>query len=103
MKKLLIVPVVALGMLFTSNVNAQVDGDKQAPTEEGTQEEYAKIDNAELPAAVTAAVERDFKGSTVAEAYLGKDKSYKLVLVNEAGDKGMVYVDATGKWITPSK
>lgn len=103
MKKLMIVPIVALGMLFTTNANAQVDGvDKKAPTEMKSQKEYVKIDKAQLPAAVTTAVERDFKGSEISEAFISEDKTYKIVLVNETGEKGLVFTDTNGKWIKPS-
>lgn len=104
MKKLMIVPALALGMLFTTNANAQVeDNMKKAPTEANSQQEYVKIDKSEVPELVVAAVARDFKGSTIAEAYKAEDNTFKLVLVNAAGEKGMVFADATGKWIKPAK
>lgn len=103
MKKLMIVPIMALGMLFTTNINAQVDDSKKAVSEQTAQEEYTQIDKAKLPVAVTTAVQKDFKGSSVAEAYIGKDKTYKLILVSENGEKGMVFVNENGKWIKPSK
>lgn len=104
MKKLMIVPIVALGMLFTTNANAQVESDnKKAPTEKNAQEKFKKIEKAQLPEAVTAAVERDFKGSAISEAFIAKDETYKIVLVNKTGEKGLVFADANGKWIKPSK
>lgn len=104
MKKLMIVPVVALGMLFATNANAQVkDQMNKTSTEAKAQKEYAKINKAELPEAVLAAVAKDFNGSTVSEAFKAEDNTFKLVLVNKAGEKGMVFVDASGKWIKPSK
>lgn len=104
MKKLMIVPAVALGMLFTANVHAQVkDNMDKTSTEAKAQKEYVKIDKADLPEAVATAVERDFKSSTIAEAFKAEDNTFKLVLVNENGEKGIVFADATGKWIKPSK
>lgn len=104
MKKLMILPAVALGMLFSTNANAQVmDNMEKAPTEAKVQKEYVKIEKATLPEAVIAAVATDFKGSTISEAFKAEDNTYKLVLKNEAGEKGMVFVDETGKWIKPSK
>lgn len=104
MKKLMIVPAVALGMLFTTNANAQVsDNMEKAPTEVKMQKEYEKINKSELPEAVVTAVATDFKGSTISEAFKTEDNTYKLVLKNEAGEKGIVYTDATGKWIKPSR
>ncbi|HET8838785.1 MAG TPA: hypothetical protein VFM82_07320 [Flavobacteriaceae bacterium] len=103
MKKLLIVPIMALGMLFSTNANAQVDDSKKAVSEQTAQQDYKQIDKAQLPTAVTAAVEKDFNGSSIAEAYIAKDKTYKLVLTNDTGEKGLVFVDANGKWIKPSK
>lgn len=100
----MILPAVALGMLFTTNANAQVKDDMQkAPTEVKAQKEYVKIEKEKLPEAVIAAVASDFKGSTISEAFKAKDNTYKLVLVNETGEKGIVFVDQTGKWIKPSK
>lgn len=104
MKKLMIVPVMALGMLFATNANAQVkDGMDKAETEVKAQKEYVKIETSKLPEAVTAAVAKDFKTSTISEAFKAKDNTYKLILTTETGEKGMAFIDATGKWITPSK
>jgi hypothetical protein len=106
MKKLLIVPIMALGMLFATNANAQVNGqdrdaDKKVTEKVEMQDKYSKIEVTALPASVKAAAERDFEGSTVSEAYVAKDGTYKLLLINENGEKGWVYADKTGKWIQP--
>lgn len=104
MKKLMIVPIMTLGMLFATNANAQVDrpdrdADKKARTE--MQDKYSKVEVNTLPPAVKASAERDFEGSTISEAHKAEDGSYKLLLVNKNGEKGWVYADKNGKWIQP--
>ena len=104
MKKLMIVPAMVLGMMFATNAGAQIKDDKKkAPTEMKAQQDYQKIDKAQLPEAVKAAVARDFEGSEISEAFISKDNTYKIVLVNKNGERGMVFADANGKWIKPSK
>src|SRR5690606_6511399 len=106
MKKLMIVPIMALGMLFATNANAQVDRQdkkeqKQVTERTEKQDQYSKVELTALPASVKAAAQRDFEGSTVSEAYVAKDGTYKLLLINENREKGLGYVDRNGKWIKP--
>lgn len=104
MKKLMIVPVMALGMLISTNANAQIeDGTKMEKTEQQIQKEYVKIEASELPEAVTTAIATDFEDATLTEAFKAEDNTYKLVLAMPTGEQGIVYADENGNWITPSK
>lgn len=109
MKKLMIVPVLALGLLFTTNVTAQEArlAEKETAmltvekTEQETQKQekkFTKIEANQLPEAVRTAVARDFEGATVAEAHVSEDRTtYKLV-VNVGNERKTLYADANGNW-----
>ncbi len=97
----------ALGLFFATTAQAQEGSEAiaQVSTEVEVavlaQDEYGKIEVAELPAAVTLAIETDYTGATAKEVWLkekeGK-KVYKIKLdVNREEKK--VYADAEGTWI----
>lgn len=99
MKKFIFTALVAFGMLFSTNTQAQeFAANTTEVTQEKMQSEYKKIDVGQLPRAVKSAVMQDFEGAKISEAYVGQDKTYKLVL-DASGQKKTVYADANGKWI----
>lgn len=103
MKKLSFTVVAAAAMFFSVQTSeAQVTGE-EVPVEQGTvQEDFQKIEAVNLPAEVQAAVERDFAGATIAEAYVtDKDgaQKFKLVLNLGNGETKELYADAQGNWI----
>ncbi len=101
MKKLFIVPAIALGLMFQAqSVQAQAaqDHDIAAVT---LQEEYIELATENLPQAVLDAVAKDFKGATISKAAAKEDASaFKLELTKEDGEAMEVYCDADGNWIT---
>src|SRR5690606_26269970 len=104
MKKL-VLTFAAIGLFFTG-VNAQV-AETTTSTEVTTQtvvsenDDYEKIEVAELPAAVTTAITRDHAGATTEEAWV-KEKDGKVVYklkLNVNGEEKKLYSDAEGSWI----
>lgn len=111
MKKLMIVPVVALGLLFSTNVTAQdakvaeneketamLTVENESQQLEEAQKEFTQIEANQVPEAVQAALAKDFEGATIVEAHVAKDETYKLV-VDLNGEKSTLYADASGNWI----
>lgn len=76
-------PVVLVSL--TENIQKQEDN-------------FQRIDVSQLPKAIVDAVQRDFSGATIAEAYVNELNIYKLVLVSGL-DKKTFYADAQGNWI----
>ena len=60
--------------------------------------EYNKIDIDQLPADIISAVQQSFKESTIENAFVGTDGSYKLV-VKEDKKMSLVYFSKDGKFI----
>lgn len=110
MKKLLIIPVMAAAMLFATNANAQVEkvqkDNKEMSAAKSTKlqmkSDYAEIESTKLPKPVMEAVNKDFDGQKVSKAYIGKDKTYKLVLTDGKSER-TVYANAKGEWVKPKK
>ena len=102
MKKL-ILSIAAIGLFFTTQ--AQVVAETTTTTEVTVQDEYAQIEVVELPAAVTAAITRDFAGAVTQEAWV-KEKDGKVVYkikLEVNGEKQKLYADAEGNWIEKEK
>lgn len=102
MKKIVMTVAVAAMMMTASVVNAQVKVNNSSDTEMSQmQQKYEKIEVNKLPKAVTKAVEADYDGMSVTEAYVDKkSKEYKLVLQEEgASETETVYANSKGKWI----
>jgi len=108
MKKL-ILSFAAIGLFFTTT-QAQVVSETTTSTEVTTtevtvQDDYSQIEVVELPAAVTAAITRDFAGAVTQEAWV-KEKDGKVVYkikLDVNGEKQKLYADAEGNWIEKEK
>lgn len=102
MKKICLTVLAATAMIFsTQNLSAQEVGEDKVAVEQAITE-YEVIDVAELPAEVTDAVERDFPGAEVSEAYVKEEngeKTYKLKVVTTEGEEVELYADAEGNWV----
>lgn len=106
MKKL-ILTFAAIGLFFTG-VQAQ-ETETTTTTEVTTQtvvtenNGYNKIELAELPLAVSTAINRDFAVATTEEVWM-REKDGKVVYklkLNVEGKNKMLYADAEGNWIEP--
>lgn len=64
-----------------------------------TVQDFEEISVSDLPAAIIAAVKKDYPTATVDKAYKNKSNQFKLELSLKDGAKGTVYADAEGNWI----
>lgn len=104
MKRVYLTGVAALAMFFTVNsATAQVANENQTATEQRTQhEDFRVIQEQDLPNEVRQALQRDYAGATVSEAYV-KEKDgevkYKLAVETPEGEAAELYADPQGNWI----
>lgn len=109
MKKTLLTLVAAAAMIFSvQTATAQVTGEERAAMEQEAQQQddFELIEVQDLPNEVNQAVERDFQGATVSEAYVKEkdgEKKYRVVLTTEQGQTRELYADAQGNWIDKDK
>ncbi|WP_438710768.1 hypothetical protein ACSTS3_18955 [Aquimarina muelleri] len=66
------------------------------------QEDYEEFPTDKLSEIIKAAVEKDFPGATISEAYTDKTGNYKLVLTMDNSTK-TAYTNSRGEWFTPKK
>lgn len=94
--------VLILGFLFT--IGFTQANEKPFVTVSSTEniqkqeDNFQRIDVSQLPKEIVDAVQRDYSGATIAEAYVNELSIYKLVLVS-GPDKKTFYADAQGNWI----
>ncbi|TSE03032.1 MULTISPECIES: hypothetical protein [Aquimarina] len=101
MKKLFVLPVLALGLLVgTQNMIAQEVASNDTEVNAPVQDKYIDLAIENLPQPVIDAVAKDFAGATIEKAGAKEDASeFRLVL--KQGEKEMeVFCDAEGNWIT---
>ena len=95
----------AIGLFFATTTQAQETSEASAEvTTEvavAAQDEYTKIEVAELPAAVTLAIETDFAGATAKEVWVKEKEGKKVykIKLDVNGKEKKVYADAEGNWI----
>ena len=105
MKKICLTVVAASAMLFSAqSVSAQQAEQEKVVVEAEVQEtaEYRKIEITELPAEVQQAVERDFEGALISEAYVKEqegEQKFKLLVKTADGEEQELFADAQGNWI----
>ncbi|MDR6299533.1 hypothetical protein [Mesonia maritima] len=101
MKNLLMTAAAAAMVLTAGNMNAQsAQAQETVEVEMATQDGFKEIKASQLPEAVTSAVEKDFKGASIAKAFMNDQKEYKLMLKMEgASEAKTVYANAKGEWI----
>lgn len=102
MKKSMLSAVVVLVMGFGMTNTVFASEKMQAVEVAQEQEEvtYSKIETAELPEAVTEALAgADYADFTICKAFLGSDKSYKVVLSEEGTETLCVFFKADGELI----
>lgn len=95
-KAFLTVAIIAtMAIASTSAVSAQEP--TQAPTEQSANE-FAKIEASALPEAVTAAVVKEYEGSTIKEASGNKEaKLYQVVITTSNGSDVTVIYNENGE------
>jgi hypothetical protein len=105
MKKICLSLVAASAILFsTQTASAQTAVQEEVTVEQTAdqQTEFTQVAIEDLPAAVQQAVERDFAGAVIAEAYVKETEAsqeFKLVVQTAEGEQKELYADAEGNWI----
>ncbi|GAB2760939.1 hypothetical protein [Salinimicrobium soli] len=105
MKKICLTVVAASAMLFSAqNLSAQVAVEEQVAVEATVSQdsEYTQIEITDLPAEVQQALERDYEGAVITEAYVKEvegAKEFKLVVKTAKGEEKELHADAEGNWI----
>lgn len=105
MKKVYLTTAAVAAMFFS--VNTATAQETETTTQNATeqtqqQEEFQEIQEQDLPNEVREALQRDFEGATVSEAYLQEkdgERKYKLVIGTLEGENAELYADAEGNWI----
>lgn len=105
MKKLSLSLMAAAAMFFSvQEATAQVTGEDRTTMEERQQQQddYQQIETQDLPEEVQQAVERDFQGATISEAYVKEqdgENKYRIVLSTQQGQQRELFADEQGNWI----
>ncbi|WP_109302228.1 hypothetical protein [Aquimarina sp. AU474] len=103
MKKISILITVFAILCSYHNTTAQESNSTEKKTEEAiTQNGYQKIELSKVSEIIRAAVEKDYPGASITEAYIDTHKNYKLILAINNETK-TVYTNARGEWFDPSK
>ena len=103
MKKLPILAAFFAILFSIQNISAQEIASTTEKKEGITQQDtYQKIELDKVSEIIKAAVEKDFPGASIAEAYIDANKNYKLVLTLNNETK-TVYTNARGEWFDPNK
>lgn len=92
----------AIGFFFATTSQAQVtETSTEVQTEVTTsvQNDYEKVEVAELPEAVTTAISTDKAGATTEEAWVKEKEGKKIYKLKLSGQEEHVYIDAEGNWI----
>lgn len=67
---------------------------------EQEQQEYTKIGVEELPISIQAKVAKDYKKVKVVSAFISKDNTYKIALIDRKQNIKYVFAKTTGHWIS---
>lgn len=97
MKKLVFATVLAIGSL--SLVTAATPIFHDGIMVELMLQDFKEISTADVPTAVTTALENDFTGAVLNKAYVNEEGMYKLEASSEDGTSMVLYADAEGNWI----
>ncbi|GMN06855.1 hypothetical protein MTsPCn5_22440 [Croceitalea sp. MTPC5] len=97
MKKLFFATALTLGSLSVAIASTPMVYD--GIMDEVLVSDFKEIAVADLPSAVTDALEADYAGATVNKAYMNDENIYKLEVTGSDGTTGTLYADAEGNWV----
>ena len=63
------------------------------------QDIFSEITIAELPLAVTKAIDTYYPTAVIKKAYVNNSQQFKLDIVLKEGNSGIIYADKDGDWI----
>lgn len=96
----------AIGFFFATTTQAQVaetTTEVQTEVRTSVENDYEKVEIAELPQAVATAVSTDYAGATTEEAWVKEKEGKQVYKLKLSGQEEHVYVDAEGNWIEKDK
>ncbi|TMM59338.1 hypothetical protein FEE95_07865 [Maribacter algarum] len=99
MKKLMLVALMAFGTMTAFAQEAEAAVEEVATEAVAAQDDFSEVAVDELPAAVTAAVTKNYPTAKIDKAYVNEASQYKLEVSLEDGTAGTLYADAEGNWI----
>lgn len=103
MKKICLSGLAATALFFSvETATAQVYEETSSEQQTEQKKDMEQIQVEELPNGVQQAVERDFQGATISEAYVKEkegETKYKVVITTLQGETRELYADAQGNWI----
>lgn len=97
MKKIVLSAAIVLGSLSAFAVTG-TELNVNNKLEQVVQDEFAEIEVAKLPQAVSEAVQKDYAGATIDKAYVNDKEEYKLE-ISKDGASQTLYADKEGNWI----
>ncbi len=105
MKKLPMIVAIVVSIFSAQGAIAQDDFTVKGSNEYfdyDEQHEYTELSTVDLPLALQEAAARDFKKLRIAEAYISKDYTYKVLLRDHNDNTTIVFASASGEWIEPN-
>ncbi|MDN3664959.1 hypothetical protein ACFFU1_01865 [Algibacter miyuki] len=99
MKKLILAVAFVAGGLSTYAL--EINPTQSEITTISITEEFKEVALENVPAAVTAAVAKDFSTATLNKAYVNGSEQYKLEITIDGTDN-VVYADKDGNWLKAS-
>ena len=105
MKKICLTVVAAGAMLFSAqNLSAQevAQVEVEETVVQRAENGFVQIDIDEVPTEVREALERDYAGATISEAFVKEhegEQKFKLKVKTAEGEDKELYADAEGNWI----
>ncbi len=105
MKKLPMIIAIVVSIFSAQGAIAQEElamNDSNEYFDYDEQHEYTEISALDLPLALQEAAARDFRKLRIAEAYISKDYTYKVLLRDHNDNTKVVFASASGEWIKPN-
>ncbi|MEM7379581.1 MAG: hypothetical protein AAF361_00130 [Bacteroidota bacterium] len=99
MKKLVLVIALVAGSFATFAQDTEEVQAAATEVMEEAQDNFAAIEVAELPAAISEALAKDHPDATISKAYTNEEGQYKLEVAKSDGTEVTLYADAEGNWL----
>ncbi|WP_024479147.1 hypothetical protein [Cellulophaga baltica] len=99
MKQLVFATALAIGSLGTITATETTPIFHDGIMEGIFAQDFSEIKIEALPEEITAALAKNFPGSTISQAFVNEEAEYKLIVTSETGEEMELYADAEGNWL----
>jgi hypothetical protein len=99
MKKLVLLAVLSITVLTTTNANVFFDKSDGI----GITEEFKKVDSSELTPPVIEQILKEYPTSKLGGVYKNNKGQFKLIMILQSGSRRTVYIDQYGRWFNPKR